>query len=278
MFLRKIILGCLIACGYANAMQPDAGVLFPDIKRLIEKKKLIVAIYKEENPPFFYTENGETKGIDVDIAKSIAAKIHPDIEVVINRTPVTFNDVVDIVSRGEADVGISFLSYTAQRSRKVFYTKSPYIIVRTALLINRTATGKNTESNTLKELFSSENKNKICVIEGSSYVDMAKRIFPNAELYYSKSSDDLLKDLKGEKCIALLEDDQAIYKRLIRNPKINLSYQSVTIEKEIDPINIVISGDYPHLADFIEHHMYHSSEFPMDLNKVLRDNEDLIKH
>jgi polar amino acid transport system substrate-binding protein len=276
MFLRKII-GCLIACGSIQAMQPDPGVLFPDIKKLIERKKLVVAIYKEENPPFFYTENGDTKGIDVDIAKSIAAKIHPDIEVVINRTPVTFNDVVDIVSRGEADIGISFLSYTAQRSRKVFYTKSPYIIVRTALLINRTATNKSAEENTLKELFSAKNKNKICVIEGSSYVDMAKRIFPDAELYYSKTSDDLLKDLKDDRCIALLEDDQAIYKRLIQHPQINLVYQSVTLEKEKDPINIVINSEYPHLADFIEHHIFHSAEFPMDLNKVLRDNEELIK-
>ena len=274
MKIQKIIYIFLALCTILKADTETSGVLFPDIKKIIDKKKLVVAIYKEDVAPFYYTVDGKTVGLDVDLAKEIAKTIHPDIEVVVNRKPTSFNDVIDVVSKGEADVGISFLSYTAQRSRKTHYTKSPYIIVRTALLINRSLSAQYPEDSTLKKLFSKKYEHTICAVDGSSYVDMAKRIFPNVKLHLSKNGDQATQDLIAGKCHALLEDDFGIHKRLAIDPKLRLKYQPVTLEKELDPINIVISADFPNLANFIELYIKHSRKFPMSLNKVLRDNQD----
>lgn len=263
----------LFATEHTPSKKNEQGVIFPDIQKIIDRKKLIIAIYEAENPPFFYTENNETLGIDVDLAKEIAQQIDPSIEVIIHRKAKTFNDVADIVSRGEADLGISFLSYTSQRARKVFYTRSPYTVVRTALLVDRAIQSKYPEHNTLKKLFSKKLNHTICVIEGSSYVDMAKRILPEAQLHFSKDSPSLFEDLKTKKCIAILEDDQAIHKKIAQSPQLNLNYQPITLKKETDPILIITNPNSQNLANFVELYMQNTKKYPQKINKLLKDNE-----
>lgn len=247
------------------------GVLFPSMKHFIKKKKLVVAIYEEDTPPFYYKdENGDTKGVDVDIATSIAKSIHPDIEVEITRKPKTFNDVIDVVSRGEADIGVSLLSYTTQRSRKVYYTKTPYINVRMALFVSQLAISQSGDTPTLSKIFSEKNNRTLCVIDGSSYAEVAKRVLPYAKLVSVKSSKDLLPSVTSGKCFAFFEDDQGIRKRLIKDPQLNLRYQMIVLKDALDPINIVIGPQYPELAEFIELMIKHTASLRFDLDDLLK--------
>jgi len=261
--------------GRAESEKPEApaypGVLFANMQHFIKKKKLVVAIYAEDTPPFFYRdENGDTKGIDVDIATSIAKNIHHDIEVEITRKPKTFNDVVDIVSRGEADIGVSMLSYTTQRSRKVYYTRTPYINVRMALFVSQLSISQSGDTPTLRKMFSEKNNRTLCVIEGSSYAEVAKKVLPYAKLVSVKSSNDLLPSVKSGKCFAFFEDDQGIRKRLIKDPQLNLRYQMIVLKDEIDPINIVIGPQYPELAEFIELMIRHTASLRFELDDLLK--------
>lgn len=263
-----------IACAEVeetNTPAADPGVLFPNMQHFIKKKKLVVAIYAEDTPPFFYRDDdGETKGVDVDIATSIAKNIHPDIEVEVTRKPKTFNDVIDIVSRGEADIGVSMLSYTTQRSRKVYYTKTPYINVRMALLVSQLSIAHSGENPTLSNMFSKKNNRTLCVIEGSSYAEVASKVLPYARLVFVKSSKDLLPSVKSGKCFAFFEDDQGIRKRLIKDPQLNLRYQMIVLKDALDPINIVIGPKYPELAEFIELMIKHTESLRFNLDDLLR--------
>ncbi|HCU06252.1 MAG TPA: hypothetical protein DIC42_01520 [Holosporales bacterium] len=247
------------------------GILFPDMQHFIKKKKLVLAIYEEDTPPFFYRDKtGETVGIDVDIAKTIAKNIHPDIEVEITRKAKTFNEVIDIVSRGEADIAISLLSYTTQRSRKVYYTRTPYIIIRMALFVSQLAISQSGKAPTLNNMFSEKDKRTLCVIEGTSYEEVAKKVLPHAVLVPVKASKDLLPSVQAGKCFAFFEDDQGIRKRLIKDPQLNLRYQMIVLKDELDPINIVIGPKFPELAEFIELMIQHTASLRFDLDDLLK--------
>ena len=99
----------------------------PDIKRIIDRKKLIVAVVESNHPPFFTvsSKTGKMCGFDVELAEGIAAGLGVELE--FNRDAKTFNELVDIVSRHEADIVISKLSLTLTRSKKVLYS-NPYIV------------------------------------------------------------------------------------------------------------------------------------------------------
>jgi polar amino acid transport system substrate-binding protein len=280
-FLKHIIcilifLPIIIVAEEDPAKNPGyPGVLFPDMLHFIKKKKLVVAIYAEDTPPFFYKDKaGETIGIDVDIAKTIAKNIHPDIEVEITRNAKTFNEVIDIVSRGEADIAISLLSYTTQRSRKVHYTSTPYIIIRMALFVSQLAISQSGKTPTLNNIFSEKDKRTLCVIEGSAYEEVAKKVLPHAVLVPVQASKDLLPSVQTGKCFAFFEDDQGIRKRFIKDPQLNLRYQMIVLKDELDPINIVISPKFPELAEFIELMIKHTPSLRFELDDLLKHYKD----
>lgn len=251
------------------------GVLFPDMLHFIKKKKLVVAIYAEDTPPFFYKDKaGKTVGIDVNIANIIAKNIHPDIEVEITRKAKTFNDVIDVVSRGEADIAVSLLSYTAQRSRKVHYTSTPYILIRMALFVSQLAISQSGKTPTLNNIFSKKDKRTLCVIEGSAYEEVAKKVLPYAVLVPVKASKDLLPSVQAGKCFAFFEDDQGIRKRFIKDPQLNLRYQMIVLKDELDPIHIITSPQFPKLAEFIEQLVKHTPSLRFELDYLLKNYQD----
>ena len=93
----------------------------PDIQKIISRNKLIVALHKEDQAPFFKVDrNGDLQGFDIELAKGIAQELGVDVE--FNRDAASFNETVDIVLRKDADIVISKLSATLSRSKKVFFT------------------------------------------------------------------------------------------------------------------------------------------------------------
>ena len=93
---------------------PDGRMLAPDIARIVNRGELVVAMYRVDQPPFFYVKGGELMGIEVDLAKAIAKELK--VSVRFDRSPATFNEVVDVVARQDADLGISKLSRTLARA------------------------------------------------------------------------------------------------------------------------------------------------------------------
>lgn len=58
---------------------PDLA-LSPDVKRIIDRGRLIVGIYAKDMPPFFMADNeGKLYGYDIDIAKEIAHTLNVEI-------------------------------------------------------------------------------------------------------------------------------------------------------------------------------------------------------
>ena len=77
----------------------------PEFVKIAQRGVLVVAMLKTDSPPFFYQRGADLAGIDVDMAHEIGRELN--VPVRFDRSAGSFNEVVDIVSRGEADLGIS---------------------------------------------------------------------------------------------------------------------------------------------------------------------------
>src|SRR5262249_27785241 len=119
-----------------------AGDSPSDIERIRSHGKLVVAMFEQDRPPFFmHDARGKFVGIDVELAEEIADKI--GVKVDFDRSAKSFNDVITKVERREADLGISKLSITTERSLRVRFSE-PYVTLQQAFLVNRIAQSSST--------------------------------------------------------------------------------------------------------------------------------------
>ncbi len=226
-----------------------AEELPPDIKRIKEKGKIIVAIYYEDTPPFFmHDKKGEFYGFDVELAQDIAKKL--DVALEHNYEAKTFDDLVSLVAERKADVAISMLSNTLNRAIKVRFTQ-PYITLHQSLLINRLkiAQLKGKGDNPAETLNRSEVK--IGVISGTSYVDFAKRDYPEAEIVPYQNWDEAIQDVLTGDIMAVLYDEIEIKNWHRKNPEGALYLQTAILEDRKDPLAFAVNWEDEHLLSWL---------------------------
>ncbi len=192
---RRAIVALVIFTAFPGATLAADPSIAPDIARILDRGTLIVASRKRDIPPFYYVDNeGNTGGIDVDIATDIANRLGVRLEYA--RIADTFNDLPGIVARREADVAIGYLSRTLRRSTVVRFTQ-PYLRLRQILIISRTKTASLLHGG---ERFDALDAADILigVQNGSSYADFASERFPQAQVRpYSTSEAALASLLSG---------------------------------------------------------------------------------
>ena len=71
-----------------------------------------------EVPPYEYYEDGDIVGIDVEIAKAIAAKLGMELQI----EDMAFDAIIPAVTSGKADFGAAGMTVTEERQRSVEFT------------------------------------------------------------------------------------------------------------------------------------------------------------
>lgn len=219
------------------------------LKAILDRGVLRVAMHKKDHSPYFMTtETGEIVGIDVDLAKEIAAQLEVNVEFI--RTENTFNDVVQLVIDGKADVAISKLSLTLTRAKNVLYTR-PYSSLSKSIIVNRKQLLKVGEQNSVEGIFQKKGA-KIGAITGSSYVNFAQRIFPNAEIYESNDwyGDIIPKIFKGELWGAF-RDEIEVRRTIFLTEDASLYVLAINLKDEQDPFMMVVNRNATMLRDWL---------------------------
>ena len=122
----------LLLGGAARAEAPR----LPDLQRIADAGKLVVAVVgTAEKPMVTRDEQGRLGGFDVELARAMVRAL--DVKAVFRQDAATPDGVVELVARGEADLGISLLSVTAQRAKHVLFSR-PYATQHATVLIHRT--------------------------------------------------------------------------------------------------------------------------------------------
>lgn len=244
---------------------PDGRMLAPDIARIVNSGELVVAMLGVDTPPFFYMKNGELVGVEVDLAKSIARSLK--VKVRFDRRAKTFNEVVEVIARREADLGISKLSRTLARAQMISFTE-PYLRLNHAFILNRVKFAELARDRPLPIVIR-EYKGSIGVIANSSFADYATKNFPSSELREFPSWGEVLKALDKGQITAAYRDEFEIKRILKSNSTASLTLRTVTFKDLEDTLGIAVGIQDPTLLAYVNQFLSESTE-KLTIDKVLK--------
>jgi polar amino acid transport system substrate-binding protein len=261
------IVFCIILVIAFSVTDASSRDYLPGIQRIKDKGKIVVAMLNEDQPPFFMVnKKGKLYGLDVKIGKDIAKELGVTVE--FNRQAKTFDEVIDLVVRKEADVALSQISKTLKRSEKVLFT-NPYIVLRKGLLINRLKMAQAKGDEDPVE-FMIHLKGDIGVMAASSYVYFARSMFPEATIKEFKTGKDIISALKKGTILAAFRDEVDIKKIIRADPGISLKVKTVIFKDTKDPIAMAVSWDNTHLLYWLNEYL-ETRNFNLDADKLLRE-------
>ncbi len=266
--MKRVVVSTILMFFFCqlSVMAAEKSVYPPDIQRIKERGKLIVAMIDEDVPYFFNTtKEGQFVGHDVDLAKNIAEKL--GVEVHFNRDYKTYDDVIDAIVSHEADIAISILSKTFSRSLKVKFSH-PYLIVHPALVINRlraaqASDGKNQkEKEQILRLLQKPGA-RISTLGGSSYVDYAQYDFPKSEIITIKTLDENWESVRKGEVLGFYYDEVELKTVLRRYPSYTIELETIIIDEIDDPVAVATAWENEHLLQFIN--FYLETDYPQPL-------------
>jgi polar amino acid transport system substrate-binding protein len=243
----------------------DGRLLAPDIARIVNRGELVVAMLGVDTPPFFYTKNNQLVGLEVDLAKAIAKELKVSIR--FDRSAQTFNEVVAVVARQEADLGISKLSRTLARAQTISFT-DPYLRLNHAFILNRVRFAEAARDRPLPTVIRGF-KGSIGVIAKSSFADYAVKNFPSAEIREFPSWGEVLKALENGQIMAAYRDEFEIKRILKTDPTVSLTLRTVTFKDLEDTLGIAVGIQDPTLLAFVNQFLAEGFE-KLTIDKVLK--------
>lgn len=205
-FVRVMAAAGLAACGSSSqGTSPDT---------IKSKGKVVVALSPEFAPFEYQTlENGKNTivGSDVELAKDIAKELGVELEL----SPMSFENVLASLQSGKADLAISGISKTAERS-KVYDFSEPYYTAVNKVIVKKSDLDKYTSKDALK------GKN-VGVQKGSVQETMAKKELTGSSLVSLNKNGNLITDLKSGQLDAVIFEEPIAKGYVEKNPELALA-------------------------------------------------------
>jgi polar amino acid transport system substrate-binding protein len=244
-----------------------------EIQQIIERGYIVVAMPAVDSPPFFFERAGKMMGLDVELVSGLAKDL--GVEVRYNRTGKSFNDAVNLVASGEADIAWCKLSRTMGRAKIVNFSK-PYLTLHHSLAINRVRFADLSKKERHTPSIIRNYQDTLAVIEGSSFVGYAKQYFPKAKLVEMNNFRDVVHAVRSGKVTAAYRDDFEI-KRLIKiDPTISLNVRTVTLTDIEDTLGVAVRPADIQLLAFINLYLDKQTE-KLTVDKILAKHEKWLQ-
>jgi polar amino acid transport system substrate-binding protein len=243
----RLYIGILVLLAFSLSPAFGEKRSSPDMTRIQKRGRLIVAVVMGDRYPFFMrTSQGDDTGFDIDMARDIAARLGVRIE--FNRNASTFDDVIDIVARKEADLGISDLTATLERAKKVSFS-TPYLTLGTYILANRR------QAIPFRQMSTHEIVNRrdvrIMVESGTSYMTFAKNEFPLAVVMPHRNVEQALQEVLKGKVFGLFEGEDYVKALFRKRPDLYLDLETLRIQGLEDHVAIAVPWESVHLLSWL---------------------------
>ena len=142
--------------------------------------------------PYEYYENNEIVGVDVDIAKEIAATMGKELVI----KDVAFDSIINEVKSGKADFGAAGISYSDERAEEVDFTIN-YTTSKQIVVVKEDSNITNDDLANLK----------IAVQLGSVGDTYVTQNYPNAQITRQKKYLAAIQDLLTDKVDCVVMDE-----------------------------------------------------------------------
>ena len=220
-----------------------------NLTQIIDSKKVVIAMVDRDFPPFItQTKGGGLEGLEVDLARDIAKELGVTLEIA--KTD-HFNDVINIVASGKADIGLSNLSITCDRAKHVKFTNA-YRKLGIVLLLNRMKMAAHNLAAGIQHLKELKNTtDTIGVIKRSAYHTGALKYFPNANVKTYDRYKDLILAAKKDEILLAIGNSGTIEAFLRKNPDLVVKLQPFKVEGLIDHIAMAVGVENDHLLSWL---------------------------
>jgi ABC-type amino acid transport substrate-binding protein len=253
--LGGLLTAAAILCVYGVNAE-NAGPLNRDLDSITADGFIRVAMTRFDLPAFHKRgDNGSVNGLEADLSREIANALN--IKAAFNTDYGSFDAVAEAVANGQADIGLSKLSQTYYRVKKVRFSE-PYITLHHAMLYDRVAIAGLANGGAPEDVMRNFHS-RIGVIGESAYVDFGRRNFPDATIVTLSNWDKVVAALKEGLVQAIYRDEFEIRRVLKTEPALNVRFGTAVITDQNAFLSIAICDSCAKLQQFIN---YHLREYP----------------
>ncbi|MDR1476230.1 MAG: transporter substrate-binding domain-containing protein [Holosporales bacterium] len=204
---------------------------------------------------------------DVGFAKKMAEGLGVKKLIFVYGFP-TYDAVITAVEQGKGDIGISNLSYTKERSRKVQFS-TPYLApMRQTLLIDR------------KLLHAADNASLVSILNndtvtigtdrGTCYPAMSQKLFPAAKLVPESDWEyTVVQDFKSGKIRATMRDELRIKLLIQQNPSLLFKFIPIMLKDKPDFISVAIEMENVALLEWINTFIRNACN-PLSVDEIIK--------
>jgi polar amino acid transport system substrate-binding protein len=181
---------------FQTAVAAEAARLSPVLDRIQAKKELVVGTAASMPPFNMTTKEGQVVGMEIDLANLIAGAMNVKLTV----KAIHFNDLLQALEAGQADMVLSSMTITPARNLK-FAFAGPYYVSGKSILIKQ----KYAES--MSEVSKINNPDYILTaLKGSTSQVFAEKVFPKAKLELVENYDQAVALVREDKAQAMVAD------------------------------------------------------------------------
>lgn len=200
----------LVFSGSALAVYPTTDDPTPNLDRIVESGKLVVGTFDDYVPFQMLDTEGELMGYNVDIMKDMAEQL--GVELVVKKP--AFSILIPSLQKGDVDMIIAGMAISPKRALAVDFS-IPYFYTGYCFLGNK----KHEARFKAADDFNREGM-VIGTMMGTPMVDLAKKMFPNAEIVEYKNLGVGFMAIVADKADVLLVDEAlAFYFTMLRPDK-----------------------------------------------------------
>ena len=252
-FVSMLLVVWLLLLG-VNAAIAAPGSNFPDIQRILDNGKLLVAILARDAPPMIMIDrNGVLTGSEVELALGIGEKLGVDVEFI--RTAETYDGVVDVVARAEADLGVSFLSSGAQRAKWVLFSR-PYVKQNRRVFYNRASFTRLRRDHRIASIGQLAETEAAATLEFGVLADsinewVLERSAPQFAVKRYDSLPDMVTAVKEGRIFAGLHGELQLEYYMRRNPETAIHVALEPRARHPSDVSIAVRPDAPNLLHWV---------------------------
>lgn len=226
----------------------DSSLLAGEVADIVERGKLIVGMRKiSEFTLFASVWEGQYTGLDAYYAEILAEGL--GVELVIDDSYDGYEELISALLNGNIDLIVSGMSITNDRAKYINYSE-PYLSGRMALMCDKSVL---VESDALENPVSYIQNNDVVIgIHTDAYYgSVIKALFPNAQIVYSDSRDELVRLVSTGQIFAYVENDAMFIYYSAKYPELTLHTQVYVVDEYKDEIGIGVRPEDVNLLNYV---------------------------